>query len=216
MEGQSHESKQLTMLLPKVLCGPTMEMHHCLHFKPDLVTGHLCHHFGGLRMKLPGKTREPQDRRDQVLVLSEHLHKALQFCDLSLEEASRPWCWGHAGWAGTVPPGAHLPTVSPRQDLPSHSRVTSHPPPHCRGPGGHLSSDRGQLWPLVAFNLSGRQEWLLDRGCRWVGRTGPGHRGLSSGSAICVTMGTGLLSLDILSHSCRSMRVVPLGPSLWT
>ena len=81
MEGQSHESKQLTKPLPKALCGTTMEMHHCLHFKPDLVTGHLCHHFGGLRMKLPGKTREPQDRRDQVLVLSEHLHKALQFCE---------------------------------------------------------------------------------------------------------------------------------------
>lgn len=53
---------------------------------------------------------------------------------LSSEEACRPWRWGHAGWAGTVLPGAHLPTISLRQDLPSPSRVTSHPPPPPPGP----------------------------------------------------------------------------------
>lgn len=55
-----------------------------------------------------------------------------------------------------VPPGAHLPTISPRQDLLSPSSVTSHPPPPLQGPRRPLSPDRGQLWPLVAFNLSGR------------------------------------------------------------
>ena len=43
-----------------------------------------------------------------------------------------------------------------------------------------------------------------------MGRIGPGHRGLSSGPAIYVTLGTALLSLDILSHSCRSKQVVLL------
>lgn len=57
-----------------------MEMHRCLH-KARTGDRLSLPPLGGLRMKLPGKTREPQDGRDQVLVLSEHLHKALQFCE---------------------------------------------------------------------------------------------------------------------------------------